>query len=432
VIFAAADCERIPALRLAPLLKRRQAQAGERYRDELARPGFDYQPGDSKLTWLRRNGGAPGPVDPRKLPYYLLIVGDPQQIPFSFQDQLDLAHAVGRIHFDTLAEYASYAQSVAAAEETTRPLTLPRQAAFFAAVNGADPATQLSAGQLVAPLAQAFAARLQGWQVSHWEQAAATKARLAALLGGDSTPAFLFSAMHGLGLEPSGHLRQRTEQGALVCSDWRGQGAPEANHCLAAADIGDDARLAGLIAFFFACYGAGTPQCDDFTIATRQELEGVQLGGLETLDPIRIAPAPFVARLPQRLLGHPRGGALAVVGHIDRAWGSAFLWEGVQQSATFESALTRLFGGDRLGVVVEDFSDRDAELSAEVAAAHLDAQSAPVRAARRAGAAVDRQQRRPEHDHPGRPGGAAGSAGGRPGRPWLVAGRDRYDFVGGG
>ena len=29
-------------------------------------------------------------------------------------------------------------------------------------------------------------------------------------------------------------------------------------------DISDDAKLAGLMAFFFACYGGGTPQFDDF------------------------------------------------------------------------------------------------------------------------------------------------------------------------
>jgi hypothetical protein len=365
VIFAFADRERVPAIReaLDPLLRLRQAQAGERYWDAGLSPTFFYRPGESKNAWLSRNGGAPGVVDPVKVPYYLLIVGDPAAIPFRFQYQLDVAHAVGRIHFETLAEYESYAGSVAAAEAADQPLG---KAAFFGVRNPGDRATQLSSTDLVAPLATAFSQRLQSWQVQTWNGALANKTQLTRLLGGADTPAFLLSAGHGLGFGQNGHPRQRSEQGALICSDWPGMGAPTEQHYLTAHDIGDDARLQGLIAFFFACYGAGTPQFDEFTIRTRQD-QGRLASGLEQIERIPIAPQPFIARLPQRLLGHPRGGALAVVGHVDRAWGASFMWEGKRQATTFESALQRLFAGERLGAVMEDFNARYADLSTEVA-----------------------------------------------------------------
>jgi hypothetical protein len=373
VIFAQEDQAQLPALRerLAPLLNLRRQQAGDRYRDETVNADFLYQPGESMNAWRSRNHGAPGKVDPRRLPYYLLIVGDPQRIPFDFQYQLDVAHAVGRIHFDTLDEYHSYAASVAAAENPAQPLALARSAAFFGVRNPFDIATQLSVQHLVTPLADALSPQLAGWQVQRWMEGAASKAQLGRLLGGDSTPALLFSASHGAGISASNPSRQRAEQGALICSDWPGAGPVQRAMQFCAEDIGSDASLLGLIAFFFACFGAGTPQYDDFAISTQmQELlaNNLPVTGLEQHQRIPIAPQPFVAKLPQRLLGHPRGGALAVVGHVDRAWGSSFIWQGARQLATFESGLTRLLAGERLGMVIEDFNNRYAELSTELTA----------------------------------------------------------------
>jgi hypothetical protein len=73
--------------------------------------------------------------------------------------------------------------------------------------------------------------------------------------------------------------------------------------------LGDSPALRGMLAFFFACYGAGTPRQDDFA-------------HLATGAPVEIAPHGFLARLPQQLL---KRGALAVVGHVERAWGCSFV-----------------------------------------------------------------------------------------------------------
>lgn len=346
IIFAH---EADPAVKdaLNELLNHRKKQAGDLYKE------MEYYPEETKSHFLERYGAGPGPVDPTLVPYYLLIVGDPATIPYSFQYQIDVQYSVGRIYFSTPQEYAQYAHNVTAVE--TGNTQLQHTAAFFATQNEGDLATDLSANQLTKPLADYITANKPDWTVKTYLRDQATKEQLRKLLGGTDTPTFLFTASHGMGF-PSNDARQLDQQGALLCQDWPG---PDDWHkpipqdfYFAMDDVADDARLAGLISLHFACYGAGTPSLDDFTTLSHQT----------------IAPHAFMAHLPQRLLSHSKGGALAFVGHVERAWGYSFMWGGAgPQLQTFQSTCRKLMAGYPIGSAIEYFNDRYAELAADLA-----------------------------------------------------------------
>ena len=335
---------------LGDLLKHRQGQAGEFFKVYEGADGF--RPEEDKSKFLARHGAGPGPADPKKVPYYLLIAGSPAQIPYRFQSQLDVQYATGRIHFETVEEYAHYARSVVEAE--MKPLRVPRQAIFFGVANADDRATGLSAEQLIKPMAGSLKSEVPGWNFETIAGDEATKAHLARLLGGDETPALLFSASHGMSF-PMDSKRQLPHQGALLCQDWPGPqkwtGEIPQEFYFAGDDLESQTDLKGLIAFFFACYGAGTPAFDEFA---KQAFK----------DRSAIAPHAFLAQLPAKMLSRPKGGALAIIGHVERAWGYSFLWpKAGSQTEVFESTLKRLMSGYPVGAAVEYLNERYAELS---------------------------------------------------------------------
>jgi hypothetical protein len=341
---------------LAPLLDLRRSQAG-RQRERFFREfiGDDgYREGESKVAFLSRHGAGPGPADPEKVPYYLLLVGDPEAIPFSFQYQLDVQYAVGRLCFDELEDYRRYAESVVAAE--TGVVERRPRACFFAPANPGDPVTNSTNAHLVQPVAAGVRRDQPGWNVETVLGEEATRGRLGGVL--DEAPAFLFAACHGLGYA-AGDPEQRDRQGALVCQDWPGPtpAGIDREHYFAAEDVGEQARVHGLIAFCFACFGAGTPRWDDYTRKSQGERRALSSSGA------------FLGRLPQRLLSHPRGGALAVVGHVERAWGFSLVWpEAGPQITAFESTVRRLLDGKPVGFAMEFFNQRYAELASDLAA----------------------------------------------------------------
>ena len=311
-----------------------------------------YKNGESKNDFLKRFGRGPGPAKPDEgVPYYLMIVGSPETIPYTFQYQLDVQYAVGRIYFERLEDYARYANSVVQAE--TQNFSRSKTAAFFGVANPGDRATDMSSKQLIAPLAAQMKAENQDWKVNLVDPANATKANLANFMGGKDTPALLFTASHGMGFKPTDNRLLR-HQGAILCQDWPGPKVRmpiDDKLYFSADDISSDADVFGMFAFVFACYGGGTPKLDNFyrqAFGTQKE----------------IAPYAFMAQLPLKLLAHPKGGALGVFAHVERAWGSSIVWDGsTNDVTTFDSTVKALLDGKPAGAATEFFNERYAEIS---------------------------------------------------------------------
>lgn len=332
-----------PELRdaLAPLVEHRRSRWGE---DRVF--VFDHRPGEDWRDWLARHGAAAGD-GPGKVPYYLLLVGGPERIPFELQSLLGLERAVGRLSFDDVEGYRRYAESVVALESgAPRPAG---KAVFFAPRYRRDPVSRLHAGFLVQPLIESTAEAGVA-TVRLWGEDATKEDLFEALQGGQEArpPALFFAAAHGLGWS-AGHPRQSAAQGAMICQDWSGPGEPvERRHYFSGDDLGDDARVHGTVAVLVSSYSAGTPR------------EDVLLGQGAAL----LADEPFVARLPQRLLAHPGGGALAVVGIVGRAFRDALAVTAAEgRLEPLRRTLSGLLEGRPVGHAVRELNQRYAALA---------------------------------------------------------------------
>ncbi|MEZ4340067.1 MAG: hypothetical protein R3B82_25890 [Sandaracinaceae bacterium] len=330
--------------RLKDLLALREDQAGEHYRE------YTYEPGWGAHEFLTKNKTGYDLANPSggKVPYYVLLVGSPEEIPFYFQSQLDRMYAVGRLHFDEPEAYARYADAVEKAESSA--VSRKKRALFWGTKNKADKSTALSHRYLAEPLAKETERAFGDWSV---ERALGDDATKQALLDAtEDAPALLFTASHGVGFA-SGHARQAREQGALVCQDWPGPvlaaGQPITPAMLFAASDLAEANVAGAMAFLFACYGMGTPSRDTFA-------ERVKAAAT-------IAPSPFLSALPMALLGHAKGSALAVIAHVDRAWSTSFKWGGNRdQHEAIRSVVHALMKRRRVGAAMEYMGQRCMQL----------------------------------------------------------------------
>ncbi len=292
---------------LNPLLKHRKEQATLESEKRFA--VFNYHPGESKYVFLKAMGAPdPGmPVDPDRMPYYLLLVGSPQEIPFEFQYRLSNDYAVGRICFDTPEDYGVYAKSVVD-WENQQPKRKKYSLTMFGVSNPNDIITGQTTKYLIEPLHQDLATDLANWNINKHTGDNTTKCRLTRLLGGPETPDILFSVAHGLCYK-KGHPLQKERQGGLVCREWPGPKAAATmvtgDMWFGAPDLGNNADLHGLIMFQMGCFTAGTPKLDVLRKSSKK---------------YTLAAGDFVAVMPKGVMSYGHGGALTVIDNVDREW----------------------------------------------------------------------------------------------------------------
>ena len=339
------------------------------HRRKQAKPFAVYDvdgllPGEDVYAWLKRRKVRLDQVEPDNgVPYYLLIVASPQDISFEFQYTLDLYWACGRLWFDSPEEFARYAESVVKYETAKKP-PASRQIAMFAPEHDFDDATQLFTRQVAGPLCGRPDGKPLGkglnYKLHEFLGEKATKKNLAKIMKGGiqgGTPALLFSGGHGMQF-PNGDTLQLATQGALVCQDWGGYGEITADHWFAAKDVPADAKVHGMIHFMFACHGGGVPQFDDFDRLNDR--------------PAEIAPRAFFSKLPQALLAHKNGGALAVLAHMERAWAYSFQGDGgFAQNQGLLGVLRQLLRGDRIGNATDAFNINWAAISTQLSTEQL-------------------------------------------------------------
>jgi hypothetical protein len=360
VIFAPDADPRIREA-LQPLLDRRMQQVKDDSLFKIFDGADGLAPTDDARSWLARKGVTMQVVDSRKgVPYYLLLVGSPDQIPFEVQYSLDIFWSVGRLHFPDLESYARYAESVVA-YETMPHAPRSRQLAVFAPRIDGDAATQLFADRFANDLIAGSKfvdpiGKRQKFLLRSLVGHGATKSGLSRLLSDSwpgGAPALLISGSHGMAFRAA-DPRLVEKQGAVVCQDWAGPGSPiNEAHWFSAADLDSSHSFHGMIHFFFACYSGGCPKFDTFQRLSNQ--------------PKQIAPNPMLARLPQAMLTHGGAGALASIAHIDRAWAYSLVSDrGGAQTQGFRDVLSSILRGDRVGQAMDRFNLRWAGLSCEL------------------------------------------------------------------
>lgn len=313
---------------------------------------YDCTGEDQWMDWTRINCYS---IASTEAPYYVLIVGGPEQVPFRFQSMLDGAIAVGRVSFDSIEDLEQYVKKVIRLEKAENPV-VTRKAVMFAPNWGLEDPTFFSKTFMAQPLSE-YARNDLSFPTTTLFEDDATKANLAAAIA-HSNPAMIYTASHGLGAPKEDLSVQKKYNGAICCQDMIAPGNPPHEGFYSADDVPDNGTPAEGSAFFdFSCYGYGTPARSDFYHWTQNRASGADG------NPNFNAAQDFISALPKKLLAHPRG-PIGFFGHVDTAWLHGFadpanpyvLERWTARMGPFKKAVEQILGAHSLGMVLNSMN----------------------------------------------------------------------------
>jgi Peptidase family C25 len=308
---------------------------------------FNGESPDQWFDWFENNYYSPL-SEGKSVPRYILIVGDPQMIPFKFQSILDSAAYVGRIDFDSRDHITTYVNKVLKFEKDNS--ALPSKEAIVMGTNyGPGDPTFYSANYLVKPISSYISSKLGFKTKTLMDQQASKSSFLQSLK--QSKPALVFSATHGAGFRDENFFTQKKLNGSIYCQGETD--TPIDDILFTSYDVPDgEPFLEGSVFFQFACFGYGTPSESDF-----QHWQDGGMGFNSQED--------FVSDLPKRLLLHERG-PIAYIGHVDLAWLQGFddpnnpnpLSQYDNRITPFIDSCRLLLSGEPVGQSLEEMNKR--------------------------------------------------------------------------
>ncbi len=336
---------------LRPLVRHRARQQGSNCLLVPVPPGLDAK---DALRWTAEVYPETWRNMEHRRPRYACIVGDLDGVSLASQQALGLSHFPGRIACEDEEAYEAYVEKVLdwEARETAAASKL-----LMYTVQDGTAATRAGSDHLVAPCARHCA---EIWE----EERHLLPARVLDVAGhdhepdaqdfldrvGDADPSVLLTVSHGSGpprRRPWTPEQARERQGAM---SFAREGV------LMPSDVREGAFAPGGFWFYFACFGAGTPD----TSAYHHWLTLLQEGGAAGLKDVRhvlqgLAPdGPFTSGLTRAALGNP-SGPLNILGHLDLAWSYSFAGtKGRPKAARFADLLGRIVRGERAGTVLLD------------------------------------------------------------------------------